>query len=35
MEVKEQVYWILIYIQGELVDILKENLLENIDIGEI
>jgi len=35
VEVEKQVYWILTYMQRELVDIWKENLLENIDIGKI
>jgi len=33
--VEEQVQWILSYVQGGLVDIWKENIIEELEIGEI
>jgi len=31
--VEEHIQWILSYIQGELVDVWKENMLENLEGG--
>ena len=33
--VKEQVKWILLYIQKELVDVWEENVLEDLKAGEL
>ena len=33
--VKEQIQWILSYVQGRSADIWKENVMEEIDVGEI
>ena len=33
--VEEQVFWILLHIQGGLVDIWKENVMEELEAGEI
>jgi len=33
--VKEQIQWILSYIQGESADIWKENVMEELETGEI
>jgi len=35
LTVEEQVQWILLYVQGGLADIWKENVMEEIEIGEI
>lgn len=34
-EIEEQVQQILVYVQGGLANIWKENLLENIKVGEM
>jgi len=31
--VKEQIQWVLLYMQGKLADIWKENMLENLEKG--
>ena len=33
--VEEQVQWVLLYVQGGSVDIWKENIMEELEIGEI
>jgi len=33
--VKEQIQWILSYIQGGLADVWKENILEDLEAGEV
>ena len=33
--VEEQIQWILSYVQGESADIWKENVIEELEIGEI
>ena len=33
--VEEQIQWMLSYIQGELVDIWKENIIENLENGSL
>jgi len=33
--VEEQIQWILSYVQGESIDIWKENIMEELEIGEI
>ena len=33
--VEEQIQWILLYMQGGLADIWKENILEDLEVGEI
>jgi len=35
LTVEEQVQWILLYVQGGSADIWKENVMEEIEIGEI
>ena len=35
MAVEEQIQWILSYIQGGAVDIWKENMLEDLEVGEV
>ena len=33
--VKEQVQWVLLYVQGGLADVWKENMMEELESGEI
>ena len=33
--VEEQIQWVLSYVQEELVDIWKENILEELEVGEV
>ena len=33
--VKEQVQWILLYVQGESADVWKENIMEELEAGEV
>ena len=33
--VKEQIQWILSYIQGGAADVQKENILEDLKVGEV
>ena len=33
--VEKQIQWVLSYIQGELVDMWKENMLEKLEVGEL
>jgi len=33
--VEEQVFWILSYVQGGSVDIWKENVMEELEVGEM
>jgi len=33
--VEEQILWVLSYVQGGLVDIWKENVLEELEAGEV
>ena len=32
---EKQIQWVLSYIQGELVDMWKENMLEKLEVGEL
>ena len=33
--VEEQIQWVLLYVQGEVADIWKENVLEELEAGEL
>ena len=33
--VEEQVQWVLSYVQGESVDVWKENVMEELEVGEV
>ena len=33
--VEEQIQWVLLYMQGELADVWKENILENLETREV
>jgi len=33
--VEKQIQWVLSYIQGESVDMWKENMLEKLEVGEL
>jgi len=33
--VEEQIQWVLSYVQGRLVDVWKENLLEDLEVEEV
>ena len=33
--VEEQVQWVLSYVQGEVVDVWKENVMEELEAGEV
>jgi len=33
--VEEQVQWVLLYVQGESVDMWKENMMEELETGEV
>ena len=32
---EEQIQWVLSYVQGRLVDVWKENLLEDLEVEEV